>query len=555
MKESGFSALVLGLTALAFRVLSSADLSNDHYMHLAWAQQLLFGQLPGRDFVDPGMPLAYAISAAAQWMRPGPFTELVLSAALLGLAAAVTYLVAERLSGSAPVAIGVTLLEVAFQPRFYSYPKILVPAVAMLIFQRYADKRTLPWLVTLGVWTGLAGLLRHDLAVYAAVGISAGLLALRWPDRRRAFSSVAVYGSLVTATLIPYALFVRWSEGIAEHLRRGLEFSKAEAHQRIFALPPLTSFDFLAWGREDAAAFLFYAAHAAVLITIAILLGRRIRHSPEERAAATAATAMLAAYLAVILRHPLDARLPDLAAVVAIVLAWILGQAWQVVAESLKRGPTGITSSGSTSFARFGQATLVAAAAMALALSTARSVWVLEKLPEAIDNTGVYGGVNGMVDTVTDLKERGSVWPWARSWPSRELPDAVRYLNECTEPTDALLTTWPAPEYGFFARRPFAAGHAEFLPPRAFATDTDQQQMLAWLRAQRVPVALVNEPRREEFAGAYPKIDAYLRAGYREAGRFTIYDGSNIIVAVRSDLRGRRTWGPQGWPCDLEPVR
>jgi hypothetical protein len=25
-------------------------LSNDHYMHLAWAQQLLFGELPGRDF-------------------------------------------------------------------------------------------------------------------------------------------------------------------------------------------------------------------------------------------------------------------------------------------------------------------------------------------------------------------------------------------------------------------------------------------------------------------------------------------------------------------------
>ncbi len=551
MKDRAFPALVLGLLALAFRILSSADLSNDHYMHLAWAQQLLFGQIPGRDFVDPGMPLAYAISAVAQWVRPGPFTELVLSGALVGLAAAVTYLVAERLSGSAPVAVAVTLLEIAFQPRFYSYPKILVPAVAMLLFQMYADKRTFRWLAAIAVWTALAGLLRHDLAVYAAVGISAGLLALRWPERQRAVSSVAAYGALVAAALVPYGLFVRWSEGITEHLRRGLEFSKAEAHQRIFALPELTSLDVLAWGREDAAAFLFYAAHTVVVVAVAILFARRIRHSPDERAAATAATAMLVAYLAVILRYPLDARLPDLAAVLAFVLAWILGQAWHVVAESFNAASSGVTSS----LARFGRATLVATAAMALALVTARSVWVLEKLPEAIDNTGVYGGVNDMVETVADLKERGSVWPWARSWPSQELPDAVRYVNECTGPTDALLTTWPAPEYGFFARRPFAAGHAEFLPPRAFVTDTDQRQMLEWLRVQRVPVALINEQRREEFAGAYPKIDAYLRAGYRDAGRFTIYDGSTITVAVRSDLRGRRTWGPQGWPCDLEPAR
>src|SRR5262245_37337217 len=111
-------------------------------MHMAWAQQLLFGELPGRDFVDPGMPLAYAISALAQWMRPGPFTELFLCAALMGIAAAATFAAASRLANSWVVGVAATLVEIGLQPRFYSYPKILVPAVALLLFQAYARRQT-----------------------------------------------------------------------------------------------------------------------------------------------------------------------------------------------------------------------------------------------------------------------------------------------------------------------------------------------------------------------------------------------------------------------------
>src|SRR6185436_19137865 len=155
----------------------------------------------------------------------------------------------------------------------------------------------------------------------------------------------------------------------------------------------------------------------------------------------------------------------------------------------------------------------IAAAVFAFVL-IAHAVWVLGNVREAIDNTGISGGVGGVEETFADLNERGSVWPWARSWPNRDLPPVVRYVNECTNPSDALLLTWPAPEYGFFARRRFAAGHAEFLPPRAFTTDRDQAQMLQWLARQQVPVVLINEGRREEFAAAYPKVDAYLTANY-----------------------------------------
>src|SRR6185369_2620954 len=94
------AAVAAGVLAFAYRVLVLRDLTNDHYMHLAWAQQLLFCQLPGRDFVDPGMPLMYTLSAFVQHLWPGPFSEGVITCLLLAVAASATCLVATELTGS-----------------------------------------------------------------------------------------------------------------------------------------------------------------------------------------------------------------------------------------------------------------------------------------------------------------------------------------------------------------------------------------------------------------------------------------------------------------------
>src|SRR3954469_11143728 len=135
--RAGIAAAAVALLCFVFRLSLFHDLSNDHYMHMAWAQQLLFGQLPGRDFVDPGMPLMYVLSGFVQWLSPGPFSEGVLSCALLAIAAAATLLATVGLPGSLTVGIGAALCEIALEPRLYSYPKILVPAVALVLMQRY----------------------------------------------------------------------------------------------------------------------------------------------------------------------------------------------------------------------------------------------------------------------------------------------------------------------------------------------------------------------------------------------------------------------------------
>jgi hypothetical protein len=124
----------------------------------------------------------------------------------------------------------------------------------------------------------------------------------------------------------------------------------------------------------------------------------------------------------------------------------------------------------------------------------------------------------------------------------------VRYLDSCTTPADRVLVTWSAPEYYFFARRPFAAGHALFLP-KGFRSESDQQQMIHRVEEHRVPIALFNEDQHEEFARAYPLFAEHLRAAYMPVGEFEHYDGSRVTVAVDRRLKATRAFEPYGWPC------
>ena len=524
--EKWHIAAAIGVLAFGFRLINVRDLPNDHYMHLAWAQQLLFGELPGRDFVDPGMPLTYLISAVVQTISPGPFSEAVTCCIMLALAAAATFFVATGMTGSIAAGIGAALVEVALYPRLYSYPKILVPAVALLVIQRYLRRPDRLSLVLMALWTGAAVLLRHDLGVYAAAGCGAALVWQHRDNRVECARAIGLYAAAVIVVMLPYVVFVQWSEGLTEHFHEAVEFARGEAHQRFLAPPPFpflgTGQGFAAWSTDDSAVLLFYVAHLAAVGALLLLVTSKTR-APVV----AAALVMLVLYLAVVLRHPIVSRIQDVAALLAIVGAW-------EVVESSRRGA------------------ITSAIAVAVAVVSVAGIWHLGGLTERLRDTRVADGFGTMARTIEGVKETGTQWPWQRFWPAGEMPDAVRYLNACTNPDDAVLLTWAAPEYYFFARRRFGAGHALFLPPDAFTTAHDQELMLARMRRQRVPIVLINETRRKEFADAYGEVDRYLQQEYVAAGHFQIREGSDVTVAVRRDAKPERTYGDGRWPCGFD---
>jgi hypothetical protein len=546
-------AVAVALIAFGFRLIDVRDLSNDHYMHLAWAQQVLFGEVPGRDFVDPGLPLMYALSALVQWISPGPFSEAVLSCVLLAGAAGATFLAASDLTTSIVAGLAAAAFEIALYPRLYSYPKILVPAVALVLIQQYIRRPGRRPLVWLAIWTGVSVLLRHDLGVYTAAGIGTALLWTHWGSWTHAAHAVGEYAGAVVATMIPYVLFVQWGEGLPEHFHEALEFAKGEAHQRFLAPPTFEFFGnargLAAWSKVDSAVLLFYVAHALALAALILLVTRRRWQpaNPELRIqdpepVLAAALAMLVLYLVVVLRHPIDSRIQDVAALLSIVGIWALAETGRRAVIAMRRGPFRAQVLTASAFA----------IALAVAAASAASLWDLGNITLRLKETRVADGFDVMARTVQGIKETGTRWPWERFWPAGELPEAVRYVNACTTPDDAVLLTWAAPEYYYFARRRFAAGHALFLPPDAFTTDHDQTVMLARIRKQRIPIVLINETRRMEFATAYGRVDAYLKQEYLPVGHFQIRDGSDVTIAIRRGVTAHGTYRSTGWPCVVE---
>jgi hypothetical protein len=540
-------AVAVALIAFGFRFINVRDLSNDHYMHLAWAQQVLLGQVPGRDFVDPGMPLMYALSALVQWMSPGPFSEATLSCVLLAVAAGVTFVVTTDLTGSIVVALLAALFEIALYPRLYSYPKILVPAVALMLIQQYVRRPSRRGLVLLATWTAVAVLLRHDLGVYAAAGIGIALVWTHWGAWREVARALVEYAVAGLVAMIPYVLFVQWAGGLAEHFHEALEFAKGEAHQR-FLEPPVFAFlsdprGLSAWSKADSAVLLFYAAHLLAIAAFVLIIrgtgGQRDKGTTGP--ALGAALTMLVLYLVVVLRHPIDSRIQDLAALLAIPGAWVVVETGRRAATVLFGGTAGAKLLTVSSFV----------IALAVVAASTASLWDLGNITLRIKETRVTDGLDVMERTVQGIRETGTQWPWERFWPAGELPEAVRYLNACTARDDAVLLTWAAPEYYYFSRRRFGAGHALFLPPDAFTTKHDQALMLARIRKERIPIVLINETRRMEFAEAYGDVDAYLKQEYAPAAHFQIHDGSDVTIAIRRGATPRGTYGADRWPCDF----
>jgi len=60
------AAIGVALLTAAWRFLTFTGFNNDHYIYLAGAQQIVLGEWPIRDFVDPGWPLMYGVSAVAR---------------------------------------------------------------------------------------------------------------------------------------------------------------------------------------------------------------------------------------------------------------------------------------------------------------------------------------------------------------------------------------------------------------------------------------------------------------------------------------------------------
>ncbi|HVZ24355.1 MAG TPA: hypothetical protein VG871_24950, partial [Vicinamibacterales bacterium] len=80
---------------------SFGGLTDDHFFYVVRGWQILFGDLPVRDFVDHGAPGYFYVSAAVQALfGRGTASELIFSTTMLSVGAALTFWIATTASGS-----------------------------------------------------------------------------------------------------------------------------------------------------------------------------------------------------------------------------------------------------------------------------------------------------------------------------------------------------------------------------------------------------------------------------------------------------------------------
>jgi hypothetical protein len=227
------AAIAFAVTAVyRFNLLGGqlAGFENDEFLVISRAAAMLRGELPSRDFVDPGYPLAYVASAAAMWTASGTLLgHALLSVLMLALGAALTLVIGARASGSVWVGALAALVQLALGPRFYNYPKVVLYALAVLVWWAYVRAPGVGRLMALGVLTAVAFLFRHDHGLYIGIG-TAVLLAVTARDAGLTATARAavVYGGVTLVCLAPYLAFLQIHGGVLEHVRIGTEFSRVD---------------------------------------------------------------------------------------------------------------------------------------------------------------------------------------------------------------------------------------------------------------------------------------------------------------------------------------
>jgi hypothetical protein len=487
-----------------------------------------FGDVPVRDFVDPGWPLTYLLSAAAWSVAGGTmWVEWAVVSVAFACGAALTVVAAERLSGSVAIAIMVTAFEVISSPRTYAYPKIL-PYAAFAAIVVHAGAPSTRRLSLLGLMIAFAFLLRHDHGVW--IGLATGVyitLTNRGGTVRTALGRGAVVVGTTLGLLLPWLIFLALNGSAISYVETALEFARAEANASTLktwpwfgtASNPETWLFWLFWGLPVA---------AAVLVVRRSIRGHE--SWPGQLAAVGTLVVLAACVNAGFLRDLLRTRIADAVVPASLLGAWLLGIPW----TGTWRHPA------ARRLARLASALVVAVSYVAIAQ--------LPEVRDRIERANLGVGIRGVTARLTGnarllrLPHRQAEVPPSR--PAAALMPFFEYLDRCSAQTDRLIVTGEYPDIGVLAARPFASDGVVF--GAWYSSSVRQDRTLGRLRGRpALFVILLDEP---GFRARFPVIAAYIDNEYQPLA--TIEEpGLRVPILVHARRTAPRVDMNTGWPC------
>ncbi len=543
---------------------SFAYLTDDHFFYVVRGWQILFGDVPVRDFVDHGAPLFYYVSAAVQMLfGRGTLSEIAFCVTVLSACAVGVFLLAARASGSLLLGLVGATFHILLDPRFYNYPKILVYVAAIPALWAFADRPDRRRTALVALITVVAFLFRHDHGVFVAGAFVVLLIllpSLSWPQRLR---QLLVYGGLVLALVGPYLVFLELNGGVVAYLRTAAEWAERDRGRAevvwpgVFDNPNGVSAEAgtrnplrpaVATIRANSVAWLFYGELALPLVALSVLAlsTQAFRPAWPNALAKVAVVAVLAILLnAGFLRSPLAARLADPSVPHAVLVAWLPA----ALAASIRRPDLlrpslrgRILSTATRSVALAAGATLLAILGVAVTGDLYRRLekaWLTDGPGKAFDRADtMWNNIGEALPLAPDMEV-----------DSDSLLSLALYLRECTRPTDRILMQHYLPQVLALSERGFAGGHAD-LRPGFFTSQAMQRLTINRLAYQSVPVALLGAGETlGGFRASFPLVAEYIDERYEKAGE-RVFDGRfPVRLLVRRDAKPTRIFQRLDWPC------
>ena len=534
-------ALVVGIVFLyRFNTLggSLGGFDDDHFINLVRANQLLDGDWPLRDYPDASLqgawpPLTYLASAGAQTMfGRSLLAEAVLTTGAVAIAAGLTMAAGANLTGIAWLGAAAALISVIPSVKLYGYARPLLFSLVLLLVFRYVDRPSIRRLAVISLALATTFLMRHDYAIYLGAAVVAALAATHRAMPALALRRVALCASISAALLLPTLVIVQNIMGIGEYLRAARVVMQDEQMRTSLRWPEFAG---SGWTDENILASLYYLFLALPAIGAAVAAWR----TRSNRAPATELPKVLALCVGgalanhFLLRGNLEARLPDTAVFHALLGVWLCKVAWQPRPMAV-RAPT-------------------AAIATLCLLASAASLGAVGSLPQELGTSRFREGVSATIKTTA------RIWGMLRALPPDRWDSAseqagpmlaAAYLSECTPPTSRVLNATYGAEFLVFARRGFAAGHANFVPG-LYTSEHEQVAAISQARRQLVPIAITDpaETYEEDFVPDFPLVDQYLRERYVEAGTIDKDGGPYLRVLVERNRQASGTFSSTGLPC------
>jgi hypothetical protein len=538
---------------------SFAGLTDDHFFYVVRGWQILFGDIPVRDFVDHGAPLYYYVAAAVQVLfGRGTLSELAFSTTVLSASAVITFLLATRASGSIIAGLAACLLHVWLGPRFYNYPKVLIYALAIPLLWRFADRPTALLRVGLAVLTVIAFLFRHDHGAFVGFATTVLMLSigeLRFADRVR---HLVIYGLLVLVLVAPYVVFIQINGGVVSYFRQASAWAERDRAREPVVWPGL--FDnpdgesdeakagsLVANVRDNGAAWVYYTEILLPFFALFVLAASRDGFRPEwpHSREKLAMVAVLGAALdAGFLRSPLEARLADPSVPLVILIAWLMVALPRMFLKDASLRPSWLP-------VRWPIRVAVTVAAAGIALLFV--VLVKGDLYKRLDKASMTDRLGKPFDRVgvisNQLRADWDLGLWAARPERPDLITLSLYINACTTPDDRVLVQSYLPQVLAIARRAFAGGHAD-LRPGFFEFEEAQRLTVERLRSRSVPIILLDtEDSLRSFYRSFPIVTAYIDEEYRQAGMHTFDERFGITLYVKKDRTPTGIYEALGWPC------